>query len=131
MIPSTADLETVEMRVISKSRLKEFWESPGRHDAERPLAAWYHRVSSKTVDWRNWADVKRDYATAGTVGYCVVFNIGGNKYRLVTRILYPSHKVFILRVMTHVEYDDDTWKHECGCLAPPPKPPRRLRRPAR
>ena len=52
---------------------------------------------------------------------CVIFNIGGNKYRLVTRILYPSQKVFILKVMTHKEYDQDKWKKECGCFAPPRK----------
>ena len=117
------------MRVISKSRLKQFWESPGRHDAMGPLLAWHQRVSSKSVNWQNWSDVKRDYATASAVGNCVVFNIGGNKFRLITRILYPSHKVFVLRVMTHAEYDNAKWKAECGCLAPPPA--KRLRRPAR
>ena len=50
----------------------------------------------------------------------VVFNIGGNKYRLVTRVLFPSQKVFILKVMTHKEYDEDKWKHDCGCFADPP-----------
>lgn len=49
-----------------------------------------------------------------------MFNIGGNKYRLVTRILYPSQKVFVLKVMTHEEYDEDKWKEECGCYEPPP-----------
>jgi mRNA interferase HigB len=56
------------------------------------------------------------------VGRCVVFNIGGNKFRLVTRILYTSQKVFVLRVMTHKEYDDNKWKEECGCYEPPPEP---------
>lgn len=51
----------------------------------------------------------------------VVFNIGGNKYRLVTRILYPSQKVFILKVMTHKEYDENKWKDECGCFEAPSK----------
>ena len=116
------------MRIISKSRLKPFWESPGRQVANGPLLAWYQRVSSKSVDWRNWSDVKRDYATASAVGNCVVFNIAGNKFRLITRILYPSHKVFVLRVLTHAEYDVDIWKTDCGCLTPPPV--KRLRRPA-
>ena len=109
------------MRVISKSRLKQFWESPGRHDAMGPLLAWHQRVSSKSVNWQNWSDVKRDYATASAVGNCVVFNIGGNKYRLVTRILYPSQKVFILKVMTHREYDENKWRAECGCFQAPRK----------
>ena len=108
------------MRVISKARLKQFWESPGRSDAEGPLKAWYTHVNSKTVTWHSWANVRRDFASASSVGTCVVFNIGGNKYRLVTRILYTSQKVFILRVMTHAKYNEDTWKEECGCFAPPP-----------
>jgi mRNA interferase HigB len=49
------------------------------------------------VAWHAWGDVKDDFSTASLVGNCAVFNIGGNKYRLVTRILYVSQKVFILR----------------------------------
>jgi mRNA interferase HigB len=109
------------MRVISKARLRQFWESPGRGDAAGPLRAWYTHVSHKSVAWRVWADVKADFSTASLVGNCSVFNIGGNKYRLVTRILYPSQKVFVLKVMTHAEYDNDRWKAECGCFQPPPK----------
>jgi mRNA interferase HigB len=67
--------------------------------------------------------VKADFASASVVGNCVVYNIGGNKYRLVTRILCPSQKVFVLKVMTHAEYDEDKWKAECGCYEPPPPRP--------
>jgi mRNA interferase HigB len=108
------------MRVISQSRLKQFWELPGRGDAEGPLRAWYTHVKNKNVAWQSWAEVKESFASASLVGNCVVFNIGGNKYRLVTRVLYPSQKVFILKVMTHAEYDQDKWQNECGCFAPPP-----------
>ena len=107
------------MRIISKSRLKRFWESHAHRDAEGPLRAWYTHVSSKTVCWRSWADVRAQFGSASSVGNCVVFNIGGNKYRLVARILYISQKVFVLRVMSHAEYDNDKWKAECGCFAPP------------
>jgi mRNA interferase HigB len=116
------------MRVISKARLKQFCQQPGHDAADGPLRAWYTHVNSKTVSWHSWADVKADFANASLVGSCVVFNIGGNKYRLVTRILYPSHKVFVLTVMTHEEYDKDAWKAACGCYEPPPKPrPTRLK----
>jgi mRNA interferase HigB len=117
------------MRVISQSRLKQFWGLPGRADAEGPLRAWYRHVSSKTVAWRTWADVKSTFTNASLVGTCVVFNVGGNKFRLVTRILYPSQKVFVLKVMTHAEYDDDKWKAECGCFAPPPAAPKKTPKP--
>jgi mRNA interferase HigB len=111
------------MRVISKARLRQFWELPGHEDSAGPLRAWYTHVNDKSVAWQSWSDVKADFASASIVGNCVVFNIGGNKYRLVTRILYPSQKVFVLKVMTHEEYDEDKWKEECGCYEPPPKPP--------
>ena len=108
------------MRVISKARLQQFWEAPGREDAAGPLRAWYTHVNSRTVSWQSWGDVKSEFGTASLVGNCAVFNIGGNKYRLVTRILYCSQKVFVLKVMTHGEYDDDRWKEECGCYLSPP-----------
>ena len=111
------------MRVISQARLRQFWEQSGHADSAGALRAWYTHVNDKSVAWQSWSDVKADFAHASLVGTCVVFNIGGNKYRLVTRILYPSQKVFVLRVMTHGEYDRDKWKQACGCDSGPPKPP--------
>jgi mRNA interferase HigB len=104
------------MRVISKSRLRRFWEIPGREDAEGPLRAWHTHVSSKSVSWQSWGDLKAEFGAASLVGNCVVFNIGGNKYRLVARVLYPSQKVFVLKIMTREEYDQEKWKAECGCF---------------
>lgn len=112
------------MRVISKARLREFWRVPGHADAERPLRAWYARVNHKSTRWHTWADVKADFSSASLVGNCIVFNIHGNKYRLVTRILFRSQKVFVLRVMTHADYDKEPWPEDCGCFNPPPSPQR-------
>lgn len=107
------------MRVISKARLRQFWEGAGRKDAEGALRAWYTHVNSKATSWHSWGDVKAAFGNASSIGNCVVFNIAGNKYRLVTRVLYASQKVFILKVMTHSEYDDGKWKDDCGCFSPP------------
>jgi mRNA interferase HigB len=112
------------MRVISKTMLRQFWESSGYEDSEGPLRAWHTHVSHRTVAWQSWSEVKTQYGSASLIGNCVVFNIGGNKYRLVTRILYPSQKVFVLKVMTHAEYDEDSWKEDCGCYEPPPQKPK-------
>jgi mRNA interferase HigB len=101
--------------------LLQFWETPSCGDAEGPLRAWYTHVINRSVDWNSWNDIKADFASASHVGNCVVFNIGGHKYRLVARVLFPSHKVFVLKVMTHPDYDDGKWKEECGCHEPPPK----------
>lgn len=108
------------MRVISKARLKLFWQLSSHEDAEGPLRAWYTHVSSKAVSWQAWADVKASFATASIVGDCIVFNIGGNKYRLICRIRYSTQKVFVLKPMTHSEYDEEKWKGECGCFETPP-----------
>lgn len=111
------------MRVISKARLRQFWERANCGESEGPLRAWYTHVSDRSVAWQNWSDVKTTFGSADLVGNCVVFNIGGNRYRLITRILYASQKVFVLKVMTHKEYDDQKWKDDCGCFAPPPGNP--------
>ena len=119
------------MRVISRTRLRKFWDQPGHKNAEGPLRAWYTHVNNRTVGWHSWADVKTDFASVSLVGNCVVFNIGGNKYRLVTRILYSSQKVFVLKAMTHKEYDKEQWKDECGCFEPPPQRTTQRPNPAR
>jgi mRNA interferase HigB len=108
------------VRVISKSRLREFWEAPGHGEAERPLTAWYRHISDRTTEWWNWSDLKTAFPSADQVGDCVVFNISGNKYRLIARLRYQSQRVYVLKVMTHKEYDENKWKKECGCFQPAP-----------
>ena len=119
------------MRVISKSRLKHFWELVGYDDAEGPLRAWYTHVSHRKVRWLTWGDVKASFASASIFGDCIVFNVGGNKYRLICRVRYTTQKVFVLKVMTHNEYDKGKWKHECGCMEPPPSSSEKVERPPR
>jgi mRNA interferase HigB len=117
------------MRVISKARLKHFWESPGHGEAEGPLRAWYTHVNSKSVSWQSWSDVKASFASASILGDCVVFNIGGNKYRLISRIRYATHKVFVLKVITHS--DKGKWKEDCRCFGPPPPPKKKKAAPTK
>ena len=112
------------MRVISKARLRQFWESSGNEESEGPLRAWHTHVSHRSVEWQSWSDVKMVFGSASLVGNCVVFNIGGNKFRLATRILYTSQKVFILKVMTHAEYDEEKWKEDCACYESAPQKPK-------
>src|SRR3954468_21147827 len=109
------------MRIISKSRLRAFWQRAESRDAEGPLRAWHRHVNHKTVAWRTWSDIRATFTTASHVGNCIVFNIGGNNYRRVTRVLFRSQKVFILKAMTHFEYSQNKWQDECGCYKPPPR----------
>lgn len=102
------------MWIISKRRLREFWTSPRGRGAKTQLEAWYQVVDN--AEWTSFADVKRTYgAAADLVGDCVVFDIAGNRFRLITRIRFQAHKVYVLKTMTHREYDDHAWKTECGC----------------
>jgi mRNA interferase HigB len=94
----------VLVRVIAKSTLRAFWSRPGRKDAEQPLLAWHKEA--EVADWSSPADIKRQFGTASILGSGrVVFNIAGNKYRLVVAIRYDSKIVFIRFVGTHAEYD--------------------------
>lgn len=91
------------MRVIALKRLREHWEARGRGDSEQPLKAWYALV--RQAAWAHFPDVKAQFGSASAVGERVVFNIAGNKYRLVTYINYEFHTVYVRFVGTHAEYD--------------------------
>ena len=96
------------MWVITRRRLREFWEQHA--DAENRLRAWYKVVS--TADWRSWDDLKRTFPSADLVGRFVVFNVGGNNYRVIVRVEFRLHKVFVRYVLTHAEYSREIWKHD-------------------
>jgi mRNA interferase HigB len=98
------------MRIISIKKLRYFWNSPEHPDAEPSLKAWHQTV--KSCDWTCFADVRKTYSTADSVGGKVVFDIGGNKYRLIAVIDYEGHKVFVRHVLDHKEYDKGRWKKD-------------------
>ena len=88
--------------MIAKKILKDFWES--HPDAKTSLEAWYYEA--KAAQWASPGDVKRHYGTSSILkGGRVVFNIGGNKYRLVVWINYGGSIVYIKFIGTHKEYD--------------------------
>lgn len=107
------------MRVIAKSRLRSFWEShKDRADAMRALSAWYKIASH--AEWTNFASLRQTFASADQVGNCTVFDVGNNRYRLIGRVIYP-HRIYVLRVMDHREYDRASWIDQCGCHTPRPR----------
>lgn len=89
------------MRVISRKMLREFWEECPL--AEAPLRAWYHEVLREK--WETPREMKGKYGSADIVGKCTVFNIGGNKYRLIVKINYALGIVYTVWVGTHGDYD--------------------------
>lgn len=94
------------MNVISFKRIREF--ATLHRDSESNLIAWYK--TAKKANWQNLAELKQTYPMADLVGRYVVFNIKGNKYRLIARIVFRSQTIFVVAVMTHEEYDLGKWK---------------------
>ncbi len=97
------------MRVISKRALREFWKN--EPIAKKPLEDWYRSVVK--TDWETFADVRKTFRRADVFRDCVIFDIGGNKYRLIAKIRYQRKKVFVRFVMSHFDYDKDNWKSDC------------------
>ncbi|MBW1858149.1 MAG: type II toxin-antitoxin system HigB family toxin [Deltaproteobacteria bacterium] len=92
------------MHIIKRKTLVEFFEKQGFQDAKGSLEAWFYEA--KHAQWASPADVKVQYGSASILkGNRVVFNIAGNKYRLVVKINYDTKTVFVRFIGTHREYD--------------------------
>lgn len=90
------------MHIISRKTLSDFWANVP--ETEQPLKSWFAEVQK--AEWKNPSDIKEKYRSASILkNNRVVFNICGNKYRLIVRINYGSKTVFIRFVGTHSEYD--------------------------
>ena len=96
------------MHVLSKSALIEFYKT--HPDAEVPLQSWFRTMESKAFS--DFNDLRATFASADYVNGLTVFNIGGNKYRLIVSIHYNRKKVFIRSILTHAEYDRGIWKQQ-------------------
>ena len=93
------------MKVIARAAIRDFWENPKYMDAEQPLKSWYDEV--KHMQWSSPQDIKVKYRSASFVANNrVIFNIHGNKYRLVVAVRYDLGIVFIRFIGTHKQYDE-------------------------
>ena len=94
------------MHVISKKALRKFWK---RHpDSEIALNRWFEQIVKQ--EFYNFAELRTVFASADRVDSLIVFNIGGNKYRLIASIHFNRGKVYIRHILTHAEYDKGRWK---------------------
>jgi len=92
------------MRIISKKTLKDFYEQSKYSDSKNALESWYKEVLK--LDWSNPNEIKEMYRSASIIGDTkVVFNIAGNKYRLIVTINYYTKIVFVKFIGTHKQYD--------------------------
>lgn len=90
------------MRIIARSTLVDFWIN--HPTSKEPLEAWYKET--ERADWKNTEDIKIRYQSASFLGdNRVCFNISGNHYRLIVKINYAYHVVYIRFIGTHSEYD--------------------------
>ncbi|MBD3768117.1 MAG: type II toxin-antitoxin system HigB family toxin [Gammaproteobacteria bacterium] len=94
------------MKIISNSAL---WAFAADHpQAEAPLQGWRWVIEKNQL--ANWAELKAAFNAVDKVGELVVFDIGGNKYRLIAYIRFEKQIVYIKAVLTHWDYDKGTWK---------------------
>jgi mRNA interferase HigB len=94
------------MYIISRKALRSFWE---RYPySESSLTRWYKIVEQSTFN--SFAELRTTFPSADLVGEWVVFNIGGNKYRLVASIHFNQSKVYLRHMLTHNEYNQGNWK---------------------
>jgi mRNA interferase HigB len=94
------------MHIITRKRLNEFAEK--HPDTKTALQHWYRQA--KTNDFKSFAELRKTFGSADQVGNLTVFNIGGNKARLIAAIHYNRRIIYIRAVLTHREYDEGKWK---------------------
>lgn len=94
------------MHVITKKRLAEFRKK--HPDSGSSLESWYRIV--KNNHFYSFAELRQYFPSADMVGKLIVFNISGNKFRLITAIHFNRQKIYIRNIMTHAEYDKGKWK---------------------
>lgn len=93
------------MRIVSHKKLRDFYETPGREDAKVAIERWYHFASE--AEWKNLAEIRTDFPSVDYVGnQHYVFNIKGNRYRLIVVIKFVIGTIFIRFIGSHEEYDD-------------------------
>ena len=94
------------MHIISRKKLNEF--AARYPESKSALKEWYQRM--KTGRFKSIAELRTIFPSADKVGKLTVFNIGGNKIRLIAAIHYNRQKIYIREVLTHAEYDKNNWK---------------------
>ena len=94
------------MHIISRKKLNEFAEK--YPESRSALKEWYKKM--KSGQFKSIAELRTIFSSADQVGKLTIFNIGGNKIRLIAAIHYNRQKIYIREVLTHTEYDNNKWK---------------------
>ena len=92
------------LRIIALRTIRSFWEAQGYRDSEQALKSWY--AIARRADWASPQAVKSQFGHASVIGSNrVVFNIAGNKYRLIVQFNYPYRVGYVRFIGTHAQYD--------------------------
>jgi mRNA interferase HigB len=94
------------MHIISRKPLRDFWER--FPDSQVPLLRWFKIVQNS--EFENFSALRQTFPSADKIGNLSVFNIGGNKYRLIASIHFNRQKLYVRHVLTHREYDKGEWQ---------------------
>ena len=97
------------MRIISRKAFRMFWEK--HPEAESSLSDFYLKI--KRLEAYSPIDVRQAFPGTDKVGDCFVFNVGGNKYRVIIHLDFEVQSMWIRFVLSHAEYDKDRWKADC------------------
>ncbi len=98
------------MRIMTIKRLRDFWENPKNARAKAPLEVWINAV--KKAEWTSFADVKQSFNSADRYRSKTIFDVGGNKFRIVAFVDFEGQRVFIRAVLNHTDYDRGKWKND-------------------
>ena len=96
------------MHIISYKKIREFIKK--HPNSKSPLNEWYHHVNS--TGFYTFQEVRNMFSSADLVKNFVVFNIGGNNFRLIAYLNYDAQRLFIRHILTHAEYDKEEWKKD-------------------
>ena len=94
------------VHIISRKALRNFWKK--YPDSQTALLRWFKIMS--TTNFQNFDELRATFPSADSVGGLIVFNIGGNKYRVIASVHFNRRKVYIRHVLTHSEYDRGRWR---------------------
>ena len=95
------------MHIITRKRLLEFAEK--HSNSSVPLDVWYRIVKNNQIS--NFSELRKIFPSANKVGNLTVFNVGGNKIRLIAAVHYNTQCLYLRHVLTHTEYDKEKWKN--------------------
>ncbi|MDQ4119838.1 MAG: type II toxin-antitoxin system HigB family toxin [Acidobacteriota bacterium] len=100
------------MRIISERKIREY--TVENSESENAMREWIRVV--RLADWHNFTDLRNTFNHADVFNNCVIFDVGGNKWRIIAKVEYQKHLVFIKRILTHNEYsfkNGKLWKSDC------------------